>query len=170
MSEINTVSTTKTRASKALSFSKILIAVDGSKPSFDALDSAISMARLYNAKLIALYVILSDSEFAYGSTSDYEIIPTLDEFSRHFGKGAKDELQSIFDKINSEAKENNIEIATELVASPNIVRGIIGYAENGDIDLIVVGTRGRTGFKKLLLGSVASGVVTYAHCPVLVTK
>jgi nucleotide-binding universal stress UspA family protein len=36
--------------------------------------------------------------------------------------------------------------------------------------LIAIGTRGRSGFKKLLLGSVASGVVTYAHCPVMVVK
>ena len=39
-----------------------------------------------------------------------------------------------------------------------------------NVDLIVIGTRGRSGFKKLLLGSVASGVVTYAHCPVMVVK
>ncbi len=38
------------------------------------------------------------------------------------------------------------------------------------IDLIVIGTRGRSGFKKLLLGSIASSVVTYAHCPVMVVK
>jgi nucleotide-binding universal stress UspA family protein len=44
------------------------------------------------------------------------------------------------------------------------------YAEKENIDLIVLGTKGRSGFKKLLLGSVASGVVTYAHCPVLVVK
>src|SRR6187200_1372457 len=43
-------------------------------------------------------------------------------------------------------------------------------AKENNIDLIVIGTRGRTGFKKLLLGSVASHVVTYAHCPVLVVK
>src|SRR5215831_9923722 len=42
--------------------------------------------------------------------------------------------------------------------------------EENNIDLIVIGTRGRSGFKKLLLGSVASHVVTYAHCPVLVVK
>jgi nucleotide-binding universal stress UspA family protein len=44
------------------------------------------------------------------------------------------------------------------------------YSEKNNVDLIVVGTRGRTGFKKMLLGSVASRVVTYAHCPVLVIK
>ena len=47
---------------------------------------------------------------------------------------------------------------------------IVNYAENTGVDLIVVGTRGRSGFKRLLLGSVASDVVTYAHCPVLVVK
>jgi len=48
------------------------------------------------------------------------------------------------------------------------IRAII--AEKEKVDLIVVGTRGRSGFKKLLLGSVASGVVNYAHCPVLIVK
>ena len=47
---------------------------------------------------------------------------------------------------------------------------LLEYAEEKRIDLIVVGTRGRSGFKKLLLGSIASSVVTYAHCPVLVVK
>jgi nucleotide-binding universal stress UspA family protein len=47
---------------------------------------------------------------------------------------------------------------------------ILEYAEEQKIDLIVVGTRGRTGFKKLLLGSIASSIVTYAHCHVIVVK
>ena len=47
---------------------------------------------------------------------------------------------------------------------------IVDYAERENIDLIVIGTRGRTGIKQLLLGSVASDVVTYAHCPVMVVK
>lgn len=47
---------------------------------------------------------------------------------------------------------------------------IIDYAENNNVNLIVVGAKGRRGFKRLLLGSVASGVVTYAHCPVIVVK
>jgi nucleotide-binding universal stress UspA family protein len=50
------------------------------------------------------------------------------------------------------------------------VGAIIDYAERGNVDLIVVGTRGKSGFKKVLLGSVAEDIVTYAYCPVLVVK
>jgi nucleotide-binding universal stress UspA family protein len=58
-----------------------------------------------------------------------------------------------------------------MVESPlSIEAAIVNFAEEEKADLIVVGTRGRTGFSKQLLGSVASGVVTYAHCPVLVVK
>ena len=47
---------------------------------------------------------------------------------------------------------------------------ILDYAEDIDVDLIVIGTRGRSRIKKLLLGSTASGVVTYSSCPVIVVK
>ena len=69
------------------------------------------------------------------------------------------------------AKKIDIEIVTEvIIAKESIVSEIIQFGELRSIDLIIMGTRGRTGFKKLLLGSVASGVVTYAHCPVLVIR
>jgi nucleotide-binding universal stress UspA family protein len=47
---------------------------------------------------------------------------------------------------------------------------IVSYADKENIDLIVIGTRGRSGFSKKLLGSVALGVVTHASCPVIVVK
>jgi nucleotide-binding universal stress UspA family protein len=46
----------------------------------------------------------------------------------------------------------------------------VEYAEEKKMDLIVIGSKGRSGIKRMLLGSIASGVVTYAHCPVLVVK
>ena len=73
-------------------------------------------------------------------------------------------------KVKRNANEKNIQIKTEIISSTNIAGCIVEYAKESYIDLIVIGTRGRSGFKKLLLGSVASHVVTYAHCPVLVVK
>jgi nucleotide-binding universal stress UspA family protein len=68
-------------------------------------------------------------------------------------------------------KKINIEIVTEvIIADESIFSEIIEFAERENKDLIIMGTRGRTGFKKLLLGSVASGVINFAHCPVLVIR
>jgi nucleotide-binding universal stress UspA family protein len=74
------------------------------------------------------------------------------------------------DKVKLKTNEKNIQIKTEIIASTDTAGGIVDYAEDKDIDLIVVGTRGKSGFKKILLGSVASKVVTYAHCPIMVVK
>jgi nucleotide-binding universal stress UspA family protein len=65
---------------------------------------------------------------------------------------------------------NNIQFKSQIEKSMSVEGTIVDYAEQENIDLIVVGTKGRSGFTKLLLGSVASKVVTYAHCPVLVVK
>ena len=80
------------------------------------------------------------------------------------------EAQKYSDKVKLKANEKNVQIKTEIIASTNIAGGIVDYAEDKDVDLIVIGTRGKSGFKKILLGSVASKVVTYAHCPVMVVK
>jgi nucleotide-binding universal stress UspA family protein len=52
----------------------------------------------------------------------------------------------------------------------SVVEAIVSFAEERRVDLIVLGTRGQSGFKKLLMGSVSSGVVTHAHCSVLVVR
>jgi nucleotide-binding universal stress UspA family protein len=67
---------------------------------------------------------------------------------------------------------NNIRFKSEIIEDPisRVGSTIIDYAKRENIDLIVIGTRGRSGFKKMLLGSTASRVVTYATCPVMVVK
>jgi len=82
-----------------------------------------------------------------------------------------DNAKRWFERFNENAKQNNVQLKTDLINSHRPVDYVLlEYAEKEKIDLIVVGTKGRSGFKKLLLGSIASGVVTYAHCPVLVVK
>lgn len=142
-------------------FSKILVAVDGSQASMDAAAQAIEIARKYNSEIIALHVILSDTTI-FGTSPPRHI----DEIKQE----AQQYLDKIKQKLPDQHDNNKIQMRTELISSTTAVGGIVGFAEKENIDLIVVGTRGRSGFKKLLLGSVASGVVNYAHCPVMVVK
>src|SRR4029079_16144800 len=90
---------------------------------------------------------------------------------REIEKAEKDKAEHDIDKVKQKATENNVKVKTEvLIKYISAVKEIVEYAEINNIDLIVLGSRGRTGLKKLLLGSVANGVVTYSRCPVLVVK
>ena len=113
---------------------------------------------MYGSQLIALHVITSDV-----STIASTFSPQMEEIKKN--------AQEFFDKIRRKSEANrDIPLRTELIASSSVVGGIIDFAEKENIDLIVVGTRGRSGLKRLLLGSVASGIVNYAHCPVMIVK
>jgi nucleotide-binding universal stress UspA family protein len=89
----------------------------------------------------------------------------------------KKQAQAYFVKITEKLhdnedrnKENILRIKTEIIASLRIADALVSYAKDKRIDLIIIGTRGRSKLKGMLLGSVASDVVRYAHCPVLVVK
>jgi nucleotide-binding universal stress UspA family protein len=72
---------------------------------------------------------------------------------------------------NQKRRAEKIRIKTDVIDSPmSVVAALVNYAEQEKADLVVIGTRGRSGIGKMLLGSVASGVVTYAPCPVLVVR
>ncbi|HKR57373.1 MAG TPA: universal stress protein [Candidatus Nitrosopolaris sp.] len=68
-------------------------------------------------------------------------------------------------------EEDSHDIKTEIfIDVKSIIQSIVEYASGKDIDLIVVGTKGRSGLKKFVMGSVANGIVERAHCPVLVVR
>ena len=149
-------------------FSKILVCVDGSESSMKAAQYAVMICKEYDAEVIVLNVIVSQLGYAYSSGA---FGPSSPSAINELLEKSKQEVQVWFDEIKKNAILQGVRFRTEMVASPtSIVPAIVNYAEKNDIDLIVVGTRGRSGFTKLLLGSVASGVVTYAGCPVMVVK
>lgn len=149
-------------------FEKVLVCVDGSESSMKAADYAVMVAKKHGAQMIALNVIVSQLGYAYSSGTFGLVTPsTINDLLEK----SKQEAQKWFDEINKNAAANDVRLRTEIVASPtSIVPALVDYAEKNRADLIIVGTRGRSGFTKLLLGSVASGVVTYASCPVMVVK
>ena len=150
-------------------FQKILVGIDGSDKSVEAADYSLLIAKNTNAQLIILNVL--ETEPWYYGKNAYEWA-SPDELNKVYEK-EKGKIQKILDNIQEKAKTVGIESKTKILMIPrteDTVKPILKYAEDEEIDLIVVGTRGRTGIKKMLLGSVASGVVTYAHCPVIVVK
>lgn len=147
-----------------MSISKILVAVDGSDPSFNASTYAIDFAKRNGAELIVLYIV---SPVPY-SQFEYANIGRMKEIESNEMEKAQRE---VVDKVKQKATENNVSVKTEvLIKYTSVVKEIVEYAEDNKVDMIVIGSRGVTGLKKILLGSVANGVVTYSHCPVLVVK
>jgi len=151
-----------------LTIQRILVAVDGSKPSIDAGTQAIDIAKRFDVELIALYVVSPDVRYNY---LEDVITPRLPKALKDVMMIAMQRGEKHVDKVKQKASEKNVKVKTDVVIGiSSVVKEIIEYAEKNRIDMIVIGSRGLTGIKKMLLGSVASGVVTYAHCSVLVVK
>jgi nucleotide-binding universal stress UspA family protein len=150
-------------------FLNIVVAIDGSEPSFDAADYAISLAELYYSQLTALYVVSARVHNDFNSDMPEEKMP---DQIRKIMNEAKIESEPWFNRIRRAIEnESLINFQTRIILSSVKVSGVIvNYSEDAKADLIVIGTRGRSGFKRLLLGSVASDTAMYAHCPVLVVK
>jgi len=140
---------------------KILIPIDGSEYSFNAARCAIKVAKNEKAKL---YCIQVTSNIPYG----YETPYAIDQYY----KDLEQKVQSWFDRVRKMAEKEGIsELKTETFTGvKSVIGSIIDYATDRDIDLIVIGTRGRTGLKRFFMGSVANGVVQHAHCSVLLVR
>ncbi|HYG00695.1 MAG TPA: universal stress protein [Candidatus Saccharimonadales bacterium] len=152
-----------------MKFTKILVPIDGSKNSMKAVEYGIDIAQIYGCDLIVLHVLFSQSGFAFHTETVTGTITTssLDDLNNE----ARQDAERLFDEVKKISERTKIKVITEVVVTViSVVEAILSYAEKEDIDLIVVGSKGRSGWKKLILGSIASGISTYAHCPVLIVK
>ena len=148
-------------------FLKILVAIDGSKYSFKAAKYAVDISLKYGSELTLLSIVPSRIRYVDSSGFLGMTPPT-------YVKKYENEAAKWFNRITNNIKKDQLQVKkinTDVVTTPiSVVSAILEYADKKDMDLIIVGTRGITGFKRMLLGSVSSGVVTYAHCPVLVVR
>ena len=145
-------------------FSTILVGIDGSESSIDAAEYAIEMAKKDGAQVIALTVNRIP-------LSSYGLATPQDEVKQSKENEDMQEFKEWLDKISQNAKQNSVQLKKEIINSQmSVEAAIVEYAESEGIDLIVIGTRGNSGIKNMLLGSIASGVVKYATCPVMVVK
>lgn len=153
-------------------FSKILVGIDGSAIALRAADSAISIAKQLNiSNIIAVHVLPQDIRYDYLTD---RVDPDIPSPVKGAIELASLEAQEWFNKIKEKQTsdvDKKINMQTEvLVGTKSIANEILTYASNNDVDLIVIGTKGQSAFKKTLLGSVASSVLTHATCPVMLVK
>ena len=158
----------------AVLFKKILVAVDGSDSSGRAANVALELADKLKAELIIFHAISPPSAVYRSSLPSMGQMapspPPQDEIDAHYAY-ARRVAQGIIGPSVSEAKKRGINVKSETPEGvTSVVETIINHASNDKADLIILGTRGLGGFKKLLIGSVSSGVMTHATCPVMVVR
>jgi nucleotide-binding universal stress UspA family protein len=138
---------------------KILIATDGSEYTKEAVKKGLSLAKMLNAEVIGLYVV--DVSPIVPMSLDETAFPMVD-FLRNEG-------DEVLEKLKKQAEDMGVKIKTikkEGIPADEIVE----TAKEEDVDLIVIGTLGRSALEKLLLGSVAEKVIRHAPCPVFVVR
>ncbi|MGK9477302.1 universal stress protein [Melioribacter sp. OK-6-Me] len=140
---------------------KILVPVDFSEYSKEALKYAVQFAKQFNAKLYIIYVIepvIYPADFSMGQVA----IPSLENDIK---KRAEEEMDSLIKSFVDPSLETDIIIKT---GKPFVE--IIETARETDTDLIIMATHGHTGVEHLLFGSTAEKVVRKAPCPVLTMR
>ena len=132
----------------------LLIASDGSEFSINAIREAINLAKICSSKLIAVSVIKTNLEFE-------SILPQVVE---------KDEQKAIkhLESVKAQAKKEGVDCTTIVTLSEEPYQDIVDHASKNNVDMIIMGTHGKTGMKRLMMGSVTAKVIGHAPCNILV--
>jgi nucleotide-binding universal stress UspA family protein len=143
-------------------FKHILVPVDGSSTSIQAVEKAASLAKVFDSQVTTVFVI--DPYPFTGVGTDFASGQT--EYLEAANAEAKQAIAEATASLNAAGVKNNATILESHVPW----RGIVEYAVKDGIDLIVIGSHGRTGLEKLVLGSTTQRVLGHVKIPVLVVR
>lgn len=139
---------------------RILVPVDGSEQAHEACDFVIR--EFPDATMVLLHVI-NPAEAGYSAQA------SIPSFSEEWYEQEKQRAEALFDDIETEAEQFDVPVERVIeVGKPT--RTIVEFARDNDVDQIVMGSHGRSGVSRMLLGSVAETVVRRSSVPVTVTR
>lgn len=143
-------------------YRRILVPIDGSPVSERALDEASQFARQLQAHIEI--VMVAEEVFYYYDDSGLDYAALLEPVKRN--------AEKILSDAKTKLQQSGVTAETKLLEAKGkrIAHAIVAEAENALIDLIIIGTHGRSGFSRILLGSVAEAVLRTAHIPVLLIR
>ncbi|WP_135824459.1 universal stress protein [Halorussus ruber] len=140
-------------------YDRILVPTDGSTETERAVEHAAELAAAHGANLHAVYVVNSATFAGLHMETSWEGVSEV----------LREEGESALDRVEDIAAGHGVAVTTTVLdGSPS--KRIVEYAEGEDCDLVVMGTHGRGGIDRLLLGSVAEGVVRACSVPVLTVQ
>lgn len=145
-------------------FKNILLATDGSAASDHAASVAVGLARTHGAKLTALYAVDPYPYVGLGEVNPMGF--------QAYMSAAQEHAASAHARVSALCNEGGpaVHLEAKLVEDVSAASGIVQAAQAQGADLIVVGSHGRTGIARLMLGSVAAKVVAESPVPVLVVR
>ncbi len=145
-------------------YENIVVALDGSDAAKRALSEAIQLARLSRGRLTAVYVVDQSAAFTYAGACDPHL---LTDAARQVGL-------TLLHAAREQMRELNVVGETEIVETQGISEDVAGAllrcADQREADLVVMGTHGRRGLRRMVIGSVAERFVRLATCPVLLVR
>lgn len=143
-------------------FKHIVLATDGSAVAKKAHQAAFDMARSMNAKVTAAFVI---DPYPYMTLGE----DTSNAFQAYMG-AALAASEQIASELDEQAAAAGVQVEKRVVESGDVAASVLHVADEIGADLIVMGSHGRTGIERLLLGSVASKVLSLSKLPVLIVR
>ena len=143
-----------------MSYNKILVPFDGSSFAKRAYNKALDIAQVHDSTITVIIIIKKEYPPIVGFS---KMQPKL--MAAHL-KHAKKQIET----LKEVAVKRNISFQSKIKQGTSVVKEILDFTKTHRFDLIVIGSHGRSGFKKLVLGSVTNGIIHHTKCPVLVTR
>lgn len=141
----------------------LLVAIDESPISYAAAEHALELAKVFHSHVTLLSIISVDP---FKGVDFYKVAPAVTDYFLHAEQNALDRL--------NELKENfvrdGVQVTTKILHGMAPAEGILQAANESPTDLIIMGSHGRKGLQKLMLGSVAQNVLALSTLPVLVVR
>ena len=143
-------------------FQNILVPFDDSKCALRAFKIALDLAKNYDSRLTVVSCIAAP-QYSGRWYFDHRIREDLT-------KNQTKEVTKSFSKLKSLSLKKGVDIKTEVLNNYSVVKKLASFAKSNKVDLIVMGTQGKTGWNKLILGSVTNVVSKLVSCPILLVR
>lgn len=144
-------------------YKHIIVPVDGSRTALKAVTQAATLAKAFDSKVTAVCVLTVDPFVGV------EFIDTR-QIAEQYVQEARQGIQAILDNAKQLFLEQGIVVDTQIIEGVTVHTELVKLVEQLEGDLVVMGSHGRKGLKKMMLGSVAQNLLGEIHVPVLVVR